>query len=341
MPKHTAKEMIRLAMDKGFVFPQAKNFITEKNKAYLAQDAAMQTAPNGGIPHVFTSFIDPRVIEILTAPRNSREVFSEVKKGEWTDSHAQFSVIEMVGGTTPYTDFGNGGNSDVNTNFPAREQHIFQTTIRIGEREQATSARALIDLASNKQRAAATTLEIDANRFNLLGVANKEIYGLLNEPNLPAAIVPTPTAGNSTSWTDKTTKEIYKDIIDLFGEQVKNSGGLINANSELTLICSPNSSVQLATSTDYNISVMDMLNNFFTRLTVVQLPELSTYGSGDLVYMVAKEVSGYATGEFGFSEKMRAFPIVRQTSSWEQKYASTTYGCILYYSFAVQSMAGV
>lgn len=341
MSTHTAKEMIRLAMDKGFVFPQAKNFITDKNKAYLAQDAAMQTSPNGGVPHVFTTYIDPKVIEILTAPRNSREVFNEVKKGDWTDSHAQFSVVEMTGGTTPYTDFGNGGNSDVNINFPSREQYVFQTSIRIGERERDTSAKALIDLASQKQRAVATTLEMDSNRFNLLGVANKEIYGLLNEPNLPAAIVPQVGGGGTTAWADKTSKEIYQDIIDLHSEQVKNSGGLINAGSDLVLMVSPGTSVQLATASDYNVSVLDMIKNYFTNLTVVILPELTTFGSGDLVYMVAREVSGYATGEFGFSEKMRAGSIVQQVSSWEQKYTSTTYGCILYYSFAVQSMAGV
>lgn len=46
----------------------------------LAYDAAMVTEPNSGVPVEFTSYLDPRVIEILTGPRNSREIFAEVKK---------------------------------------------------------------------------------------------------------------------------------------------------------------------------------------------------------------------------------------------------------------------
>lgn len=46
----------------------------------LANDAAMVTAANSGVPVEFTSYIDPMVIPILTATRGAREIFGEAKK---------------------------------------------------------------------------------------------------------------------------------------------------------------------------------------------------------------------------------------------------------------------
>lgn len=80
--------------------------------------------------------------------------------------------------------------ADVNPTYPVRQQYVFQTNIRYGDRELDYAAKARLQLAARKQRAAATTIDIAQNKYNLLGVENMEIYGLLNEPNRPAAITP-------------------------------------------------------------------------------------------------------------------------------------------------------
>ena len=41
--------------NKGIIFDSAKHFITEKNRAQLAQDAALTTPANSGIPGIFTN----------------------------------------------------------------------------------------------------------------------------------------------------------------------------------------------------------------------------------------------------------------------------------------------
>ena len=326
--------------EKGFVFNGAKAFITASNIDRIAQDAALVTAPNAGVPAVMTTYIDPAVVEILTAPTNAREIFGETKKGDWTDTHAIFKAVEPTGESTPYTDYGNGAMADVNVTYPVRENYIAQTHIRYGEREMAVSGRAMINLASEKQKAAATIINREQNKFYLLGVAGKEIYGLLNEPNIPAALTPATVNTSVTKWEDKTTQQIYDDILTMAAELFGNSQGLIDEKSDVVLAAPPGINVLLGKTTDFNVSVKEMLTKYFDNITFVTLLELSS-DSADMVMLVAGSVMGMPTAQLAYSEKMRAFQLIPNTSSWEQKFAFGTYGCVLYRPFAVASMTGV
>lgn len=334
------REYMRLMTDKGIVFEGARGFITPKNVNRIAQDAAMVTTPSRGVPAVLTTYIDPAVINILTAPTNAKEIFGEVKKGDWTESGALFRAVEMVGETTPYTDYGNGATADVNVSYPYRENYVFQTHIRYGDREVAVSGRAMIDLASEKQRSAATIINIDSNKFALLGVAGKQIYGLLNDPNLPAAITPEVVNTSDTVWSKKTTQQIYNDILKLAGELFTNSRGNIDEKSDLVLAVSPATNVLLGKATDYNVSVKDMLTKYFDNIRFVTLPELDT-ASGDNVMLIATTVKGMPTAQIGYSDKMRAMRIIPHTSWYDQKYIAGTYGTIIYYPYAIATMTGV
>ena len=82
------KEELRKAMhDAGIVFDSAKEFI--------AEDAAI-TAPNIGVPAVLTTYVDPAIVRILTAPRNARRIFGERRKGDWTTSSAMFKAVGLL-----------------------------------------------------------------------------------------------------------------------------------------------------------------------------------------------------------------------------------------------------
>lgn len=334
------REAMLKMRDKGIIFNDAKALITPENMSRIARDAALVTGVNAGVPAVMTTYVDPMIVEILTAPTNAREIFGEVKKGDWTDSHAVFKAIEPTGESTPYTDYGNGAMADVNVTYPVRENYIAQTHIRYGEREMAVSGRAAINLASEKQRSAATIINREQNKFYLLGVEGKSIYGLLNDPNLPEALTPATVNTSDTLWEDKTTQQIYDDILAMASALFKNSQGLIDEKSDLVLAVPPTVSVLLGKATDFNVSVKDMLTKYFDNISFVTLPELAA-SSGNTVMLIARSVQGQPTARLAYSEKMRAFQLIPNTSSWEQKFAFGTYGCILYRPFAVASMTGV
>lgn len=307
----------------------------------LANDAAMVTAANSGIPVEFTSYIDPMVIPILTATRGAREIFGEAKKGDWTTSYARFQTSEITGEVEAYTDYGQGGASNVNPTFPVRTQYIYQTNIRYGDREVDVASRARLQLAADKQRAAATVIDIASNKFALYGVAGLEIYGLLNDPNLPAAVSPQPNAGGKTLWTEKSTKEIYEDVLYLFGKMADRGAGHIDANTELVLATSPATQVQLGKATDFNISARQMLETYFPKIRFVVLPELATATSGTSILLVAPTIEGLPTAQIGFSEKFRAMRLIPESSSFHQKFVGSSYGTIIYRPFAIGQMTGV
>ena len=308
----------------------------------LANDAAMVTAANSGVPVEFTSYIDPMVIPLLTATRGAREIFGEAKKGDWTTSYARFQTSEITGEVEAYTDYGQGGASDVNPTFPVRTQYIYQTNIRYGDREVDVASRARLQLAADKQRAAATVIDIASNKFALYGVAELEIYGLLNDPNLPASVAPLPNADSKkTLWAEKSTKEIYEDVLYLFSKMAERGAGHIDANTELVLATSPATQVQLGKATDFNISARQMLETYFPKIRFVALPELATATGGTSILLVAPTIEGLPTAQIGFSEKFRAMRLIPESSSFHQKFVGSSYGTIIYRPFAIGKMTGV
>ena len=198
-----------------------------------------------------------------------------------------------------------------------------------------------MNLAASKQKAAARVIDVDANKFYLYGVSGKAIYGLLNDPNLNSAVTPI-TVGGQTVWSAKGANDIYNDILKLWADMKTKSGGNIDEDTELVLAVSPDSRSEMGKINTLGLSVVQMLKNLFNdKLEIVDLPELYNILSGSTIVLAAKKVFENPTAQLAFGEKYRAHPVVRKTSSFEQKISASTYGCILYYPFAVGTMTGV
>ena len=328
----------------GFIFPEGRAWINKNDPARMAQDAALVSTANTLVPAEFTAFVDPMIIEILTAKRNARAVFAEAKKGDFATAYEKFPVEEFTGATTEYDDYSNAAVAGVNFNWPTREQYRFQTTLNYGDLESAVMATAKINLASKKQQAAARIIDVDANKFYLYGVNGRAIYGMLNDPNLPAAITPGTAAATGTTWSVKTTKEIFEDVLKLYAALQTSGQGNIDMDSDLCLLVPPALSVQLGKATDFNVSVQKMIDDYFKggKLEIILLPELHNASTSiNTIMMIARNIMGTPTAQLAFSEKIRAGRVVPAESSFRQKYSSTTYGCIYYRYFGVAQMTGV
>lgn len=320
--------------ENGFVFDSAKEWILPENRNTLAKDAALTTAASTTIPTAISAYISPEIISIMTAPRNARLLAPEVKRGDWRNPFFMFPVREMTGASEPYTDYANGVTSGVNYDFQSRKQYIFQTSITYGDREVDVTSLAKLDLIADKQKAAAETLDRDFNKFALLGVAGQAIYGLLNDPNLPAATA-------VATWRGMGSDVIYNSIVnDLFGKLVERSQGYVTETTTLKLVVSPAVSRLLGQKNQYGISVKEMLDGYFTNLTVIVLPECASMTAGDTCFMVADGVFGN-TMEIPFGDKVRMGRVIPEESSYHQKLVATTYGGVVYYPMLVASITGM
>lgn len=329
-----------------------------KRRSDLAMDAAgtLSTTPNSGVPAILTTMIDPTIIEILFAPNKAAEILTEQQKGSWVDDTIMFPVVEHDGEVSSYGDFNENGHSGANTNWPQRQNYLFQAVKEYGERELERAGLAKLNWVSEIDKAAATVMNKFQNFTYFFGVLGLQNYGLLNDPNLPASLTPGTKAQNSPFWVNQTTgavtasaNEVFTDIQSIFAQLIANSGGLIEATDTLTLSMSPTVAVALTATNTFNVNVYDLLKKNFPNIrfeTAVQYGKLSAtnpqgIAAGNLVQMICENVEGQQTGFCAYSEKMRAHAIIKAMSSFKQKVSGGTWGSVIKQPFAIASMLGV
>jgi hypothetical protein len=209
-----------------------------------------------------------------------------------------------------------------------------------GERELERAGLARIDWANRMNIASVLTLNKFQNKTYFFGVAGLQNYGLLNDPSLSAAIVPTTKVAGGTGWANATALEVLDDVQKLYKQLQTQAGGLVQLDTKMTLAMSPVSEVALTKTTQYNVNVADILKKNFPGLTVKTAPEYTT-ASGELVQLLVDEVEGQRTADTAFTEKLRAHPIVVQSSSFKQKKSQGTWGTVIFRPAFIAQMLGV
>lgn len=346
MNNSTLQQDLRiLERDYGVHFGPVQGYIEPQYaKDYdLARDAqpTMITTSNAGIPAYLTNYLDPEVITVVVSPMKAAQIIGEAKKGDWTTLSAQFPMAESTGEVSAYGDYSNNGQSSTNLNWVPRQSFHFQTLTRWGEHELAMAGAARIDYSNRLNIASVLTINKAANKIAFFGVANLQNYGLLNDPSLSAAIAPNATGtGSGTLWSTKDGAAIYGDIISLFQQLVAQSNGVIEQTDAMVLAMSPASAVNLTKTNTYNVNVTDQIKKNFPNMRVETAVEYATQ-SGNLVQLIADSVDGQKTAQVGFTEKLRAHPVIQRTSSFVQKKSAGSWGAIIKFPLAIAQMIGV
>lgn len=311
----------------------------------LACDAqpTLITQSSSGIPAFLSTFIDPKLIEVLVAPMKAVEVAGEeIKKGDWLTETALFPVVESTGIVSSYGDYSQSGVSGANFNFPQRQSYQYQVITQWGERELEKAGLAKIDLANRINIASVLTLNKFQNKSYFYGVAGLQNYGLLNDPQLPAVITPATKAAGGTGWTNATAQEVYADVQAMYTQAQTQSNGLLELDTPFTLAMSPTSEVALTkVSTNfYGVSVKEVLAKAFPKMKFITAPEYAT-ASGNLVQLIVQDFEGQRTVDCAFTEKLRAHPVFVDLSSFRQKKSQGTWGSVVYRPVFITGMLGV
>ena len=193
-------------------------------------------------------------------------------------------------------------------------------------------------------------IAIDFNRFYMKGVDGLENYGIINQPNLPSAIVAatvTVGGGTHTEWFYKTGAQIYDDIVAMISDMSARSGGHVGLDTKYKLVVGRAVYAQLIKQNSLGTeTVIGMIKRSLPNLEVVVSPEYDDDASADsgvqrMAQLIAVEVEGIPTGELGFSEKLSAGRVVPYMSHLAQKFMAGTYGAIIYRPVFVTTMLGV
>lgn len=344
----------------GVITPTVQMYATDEIKRnFMAYDAqpALQTAANAGIPSWLTTYIDPAVYEILFAPTEGAELVGEEKKGDWTTTTAMFPTSEHTVEVSSYGDFNENGRASSNTNWPQRQSYNFQVMMEYGDLEVQRAGLGRVNWIAQLDAAAADGLNRFSNLSYFFGVGQGglENYGLFNDPNLAAPISPAPKANGGTAWftTDghpnATANEVYNDIVAVYNNLVTANAGNVNKKTPMVLGLSPGSEVALTFTNSFNVNVEDLLKKNFPGLriqTAVQYGALSAsnpqgVAAGNFMQLIAEKIKTQKTAFCAFTEKLRAFPIIRATSSYKQKKMAGTFGAVIRMPVGFSSMVGI
>ncbi|MGV3346407.1 hypothetical protein ACGVWS_11950 [Enterobacteriaceae bacterium LUAb1] len=313
----------------------------------FAMDADPQPGmtPNGGIPAIVSTYIDPELIRTIFAKQKATDILGEKKKGAWAQDTIMIQRIEQSGDVVAYDDYSEQGANQVTSRWENRQVYRFQTMVTYGELEQERYGLAMLPYVAEKQRAAAYTINQAQNKFYFYGVDGTELnYGFLNDPALPAPVAPA-TVGGATQWKDKQVIDIYNDILYLYADLIDRTKGAIGDGidmaSPLKLCMSPVSSVYFKRANEIvGNTVEKMVRNTFPNMQFEFAPQYSS-DAGELVQMFCENAQGQEVGYCCFSEKMRSHPVITMTSSWKQKISSTTYGAVITQPMLFSQMLGV
>lgn len=320
---------LRLAQDWGILFlgEQGRPLELKAMDHEIGFDAQPQlvTAANSGILSLFTTYVDPKIIEVLIQPMKAAELYGEKKIGDWVTDTAAFPVVERTGVSTAYGDYAEGGVSGANVNWPMRQSLHYQVFTRWGQRELERAGKAQIDWANQTNMASVLTLNKFQNKSYLFGISGLQNFGGVNDPSLPAGIVAT------TNWFTAAADVIYTDFLRLVQQMVAQGNGLVDSDTPYRCGISPGNYTNFNKTNIYNVNVFDQIKKNF-NVTFVTVPEFSTAGSGgtELVQLIAESVEGQRTVDCAFTEKMRAHAMITLDSSWRQKKSQGTWGTIFY-----------
>lgn len=331
-------QMIAQLAAKGIILAPGVQNVSTPVSAY-ALDAADLTptlvgTPNSGIPSFLTTYVDPKVIEVLVAPMKAAELIGESKKGDWTTLTATFIQAEPTTEVATYGDYSADGSSKANINYPQRQAYFFQTWTRWGERELEMAGAGRVDWASQLNYASALGLSKFLNSTYLFGVAGLQNYGLTNDPRLP-----TPVA-SSVNWATAQPEAIFNSIKDMFKALQLQTQGLAEQDMEINVGLAPTALGDLNAVNTYGLSAAKLLKDAFPKISLVTVPEFDTAG-GRLVQMWIPKLEGQESATCGFTEKIRAHAIERYSSYFRQKKSAGTWGSVIFRPACCTQQLGV
>lgn len=330
---------------RGLVFDSKAKLYTEAEMVNLANDTAMVTTVNNGIPIVLTNVIHPEQVRVLYAPMNSTLLFDDTQVGTRTTQTVTLLQIENKGEVSAYGDFATTGRSSANVNFPQRQQWPFQTVTVWGDMEVEMMAEAKLDWAGEQQISSALTIAKKLNYINFYGVSGLQNYGITNDPNLIATDTPVTVNGHST-WATKFAAldalAIFADFQKAVGLLMSQSAGLITQNDEIVVGVPPSQMTYLDTPLVYGgATVKSLVASNYPKLKIESIPEFESSGSGNLMYVAAKRIEGKPVGQCMFVEKMRAHGVIRELSSYKEKKSASSLGAIVFRPVGVVQILGI
>lgn len=316
-------------------------------KAAYAMDAAPYpvTTPSASNALQFLQHFFGVPIRVVTMARKADEILGRTFAGSWRDEEIVIPVMELIGQPQPYGDTNNVPLASFNTNFEQRKIFRMELGFEANQLEIQRASAMRTDAVSLKREAVATALAIAMNdvAFNGYNSGTGKIYGLLNDPGLPAYVTVATGAGNSTTWSTKTFQEITADIRTAVSKlRVQSGSNFDPMRDRFTLAIAQSAYDAISVTTDFGISVMDWLNKTYPRIRLVSVPQFdAANGSANVFYVIADRIATNKTVDQLIQQELFLLGVQPTAKGMIEDYSSATAGVVVTQPLGIVRYTGI
>lgn len=326
-----------------------------------ADDTYAFNIPSSGVPLPLLTIWTTRMIEQLYKTMTLSKLAGSWQQGAPGVQEIKIPTIQFAGQVGIYDDMSMNGGTSINTNWVTRNIAYFEESLVWGDMQQAQYGIAKIDYANKLREAMTITISQFQNDLGFQGYTgipaadNPHLFGILNEPNLNAAVtlpvdgqVPgtlTPTA----AWTGKDFNQLCRDFRLLVGQVLQQAEGHVDLNTKGIMGLPPSAFVALSTPNPLSsVTFIEFLKDAYPNIEIVQVPNFEasmvTTGvtTGQTVVMLLFQ---HPNGEMPYDElfvtKWQGHRPIPQASSISEKVSFGLGGVILKYPLLVTYAYGV
>ena len=316
---------------------------------------------SSGVPEPLTTVWTAKMIKQIFKTTTLSQITGSWQQGVPGVTDIKIPVMGYDGFSEPYTDYGMAGSSSINTTWVGRTVIQLEQTLTWGDMQQAQFGLAKIDYVTNLREAQSITVaqqqnDIGFQGYSATGAGNAPyIYGIINEPNLNAAIslpadgtIPgtiTPTV----QWIGKDFNQLCRDFRLLLDGILNTAVGHITLSTKMKLVIPLSAQAALTTPNPIASETFgEFLSKTYKNLEVVVSPNfqasLVTTGvtTGEtMVMLMAENEMGEMPYDELFVTKWLGHRPVPMASSIAEKISYILGGVVLKYPLFVSSAYGI
>lgn len=316
----------------------------------IAGDAAVYSPPSNGVLEYYTTVFNNKLIKQILKTTPLRQLTDDWQQGQFGTTDLNVPTISYAGNSQVYADDSGQGGSSINVAWVPRQAVTLQRTLKYGDLTQAQFGMAKIDYVGQMREGLAALTNLDINNIGFRGFDGMNIYGLLNDPSLNAAIVAPASVANPASslWFYKTYDEIINDIRSMFNSIIQIAGGNADYTSPCKLGLPPACYTALTKQNALGTQTVEgYCKSVFPGMEIIQVPNYQGTGSpvGSVIpnkaQLIMKELAGQPVAYNVFSQLYNSHGVVRLISSYAEKISYTISGAFVALPIGIATITGI
>ncbi|PWF25053.1 major capsid family protein [Corticimicrobacter populi] len=285
-----------------------------------AMDSALTgpaTSSGAMLQHMLQTWL-PGTLRVVTQVRNIDEIAGITTVGRWEDELISLRVAEPAARAEIYGDTTNVPLASYRQDVESRGVVRFEQGFQVGRLEEARQSLIGYQAADEKRKAVSESLDISRNQVGFYGMnfAGSNVYGLLNEPSLPAYV------STGTPWLTASFDQLTAEFNRLYNQIETQMGGQLQDSARVCLVLPTGyrSIFSVYSQAGSGMTFRQWLNENFPQLRIVSTNEFKGANGGlDVAYLFVENAGIQDDSDANNASLIQAVPTRYQVLGSENR----------------------